>query len=120
MNTTKKILYDIHSYVSDESKLEDSYKRILTFIWKNKKFFHLSKNEATFVKVYRNRFNGRVKPTTYERGLLDGKVIHIINFALNIAYKRSLIQIQFCWGEHINRDMEFMCISNKSSFPIFI
>lgn len=116
MNVTREILYDIHSYVSDESKLEDSYKRIFTFIWKNKEFFHLSKNEATFVKVYRNRFIERVKPTAYKMNLFDGRVTHIINFALNIAYKRSLIQIRFCWGEHIKKDMEFMCISNKRFF----
>lgn len=113
---TKEILYDIHSYVSDESKLEDSYKRILCFLLENKDFFHLTKRETMFIKFYRNKFIERVKPTTYKMNLFDGRVTHIINFALNLVYKHSLIQIHFCWGEHIKKDMEFMCISNKSFF----
>lgn len=116
MNATREILYDIHLYVSDESKLENSYKRILCFLLENKDFFHLNKYEIRFIKFYRNKFIKRVKPTTYYKDLLDGRVTYIINFALNISYKSSLIQIQFCWGEHIKKDMEFMYISNKRFF----
>lgn len=111
MYTTKTTFYDIRLYVSDESKLESTYKRILKFICVNKDFFTLSDIEVTYLKYYINKFKKCIAPARYAEILKDGRVTYFITFPIKIRYNGYQIMIRFYWGDHIKKDLEFMYIT---------
>lgn len=113
MSTTKSILYDIRLYVSDESKLELAYKRVLRFVCKNKNFFSLGDDEVAYVKYYINKFKKCIVPSCYTEILRDGRVTYFITFPINIRYSGNQLIIRLNWGDHIRKDLEFMYITYR-------
>lgn len=114
MSTTKSILYDIRLYVSDESKLESAYKRVLRFVCKNKDFFSLGDDEVAYAKYYINKFKKCIAPARYAEILRDGRVTYFITFPINIRYSGNQLMIRFHWGDHIKKDLEFMYITYRN------
>lgn len=114
MSTTKSILYDIRLYVSDKSKLESAYKRVLRFVCKNKDFFTLSSNEVAYVKYYINKFKKFIAPARYAEILRDGRVTYFVTFPINIRCSGNQLMIRFHWGNHIKKDLEFMYITYRT------
>lgn len=119
MYTTKSLFYDIRLYVSDESKLESVYKRILKYICTNKDFFTLSGDEVAYVKYYIDKFKKCIAPARYAEILKDGRVTYFISFPINIRYSGHQLMIRFYWGDHIKKDLEFMYITYRNRGVVY-